>query len=126
MKTKHIAIITSILAVLLTGCGTEKAEQKNQSIPNATPAKQVQTYQTDKVISKGKIVGKVSSTWGDKGDKIVDVEERIVETVDVYGKPKTEKRYYNAETGGRIHYNPNEKDTTIKNEGQQVDAVKIK
>lgn len=125
MKTKHIAIITSILAVLLTGCGTEKAEQKNQSIPNATPAKQVQTYQTDKVISKGKIVGKVK-TWGDKGDKIVDVEERIVETVDVYGKPKTEKRYYSAETGGRIHYNPNEKDTTIKNEGQQVDAVKIK
>ena len=125
MKTKHIAIITSILAVLLTGCGTEKAEQKNQSIPNATPAKQVQTYQTDKVISKGKIVGKVK-TCGDKGDKIVDVEERIVETVDVYGKPKTEKRYYNAETGGRIHYNPNEKDTTIKNEGQQVDAVKIK
>lgn len=125
MKTKHIAIITSILAVLLTGCGTEKAEQKNQSIPNATPAKQVQTYQTDKVISKGKIVGKVK-TWGDKGDKIVDVEERIVETVDVYGKPKTEKRYYNAETGCRIHYNPNEKDTTIKNEGQQVDAVKIK
>ena len=125
MKTKHIAIITSILAVLLTGCGTEKTEQKNQSIPNATPAKQVQTYQTDKVISKGKIVGKVK-TWGDKGDKIVDVEERIVETVDVYGKPKTEKRYYNAETGARIHYNPNEKDTTIKNEGQQVDAVKIK
>lgn len=125
MKTKHIAIITSIVAVLLTGCGTEKAEQKNQSIPNATPAKQVQTYQTDKVISKGKIVGKVK-TWGDKGDKIVDVEERIVETVDVYGKAKTEKRYYNAETGGRIHYNPNEKDTTIKNEGQQVDAVKIK
>lgn len=125
MKTKHIAIITSILAVLLTGCGTEKAEQKNQSIPNATPAKQVQTYQTDKVISKGKIVGKVK-TWGDKGDKIVDVEERIEETVDVYGKPKTEKRYYNAETGGIIHYNPNEKDTTIKNEGQQVDAVKIK
>lgn len=125
MKTKHIAIITSIVAVLLTGCGTEKAEQKNQSIPNATPAKQVQTYQTDKVISKGKIVGKVK-TWGDKGDKIVDVEERIVETVDVYGKPKTEKRYYNAETGDRIYYNPNEKDTTIKNEGQQVDAVKIK
>lgn len=125
MKTKHIAIITSILAVLLTGCGTEKAEQKNQSIPNATPAKQVQTYQTDKVIRKGKIVGKVK-TWGDKGDKIVDVEERIVETVDVYGKPKTEKRYYNAETGDRVHYNPNEKDTTIKNEGQQVDAVKIK
>lgn len=29
MKTKHIAIITSILAVLLTGCGTEKTEQKN-------------------------------------------------------------------------------------------------
>lgn len=110
MKTKHIAIITSILAVLLTGCGTEKTEQ---------------TYQTDKVISKGKIVGKVK-TWGDKGDKIVDVEERIVETVDVYGKPKTEKRYYNAETGGRVHYNPNKKDTTIKNEGQQVDAVKIK
>lgn len=125
MKTKHIAIITSIVAVLLTGCGTEKSEQKNQSIPNASPAKQVQTYQTDKVISKGKIVGKVK-TWGDKGDKIVDVEERIVETVDVYGKPKTEKRYYNAETGGRIHYDPNEKDTTIKNEGQQVDAVKIK
>lgn len=125
MKTKHIAIITSILAVLLTGCGTEKAEQKNQSIPNATPAKQVQTYQTDKVISKGKIVGKVK-TWGDKGGKIVDVEERIVETVDIYGKPKTEKRYYNAETGGGIYYNPNEKDTTIKNEGQQVDAVKIK
>lgn len=125
MKRKHIAIITSIVAVLLTGCGTEKAEQKNQSVPNATPAKQVQTYQTDKVISKGKIVGKVK-TWGNKGDKIVDVEERIVETVDVYGKPKTEKRYYNAETGGRIHYNPNEKDTTIKNEGQQVDAVKVK
>ena len=120
MKRKHIVIITSIVAVLLTGCGTEKAEQKNQSVPNATPAKQVQTY-----ISKGKIVGKVK-TWGDKGDKIVDVEERIVETVDVYGKPKTEKRYYNAETGGRIHYNPNEKDTTIKNEGQQVDAVKVK
>ena len=125
MKTKYIAIITSIVAVLLTGCGAEKAEQKNQSVPNATPAKQVQTYQTDKVISKGKIVGKVK-TWGDKGDKIVDVEERIVETVDVYGKPKTEKRYYNAETGSRIHYNPNEKDTTIKNEGQQVDTVKIK
>ena len=125
MKTKYIAIITSIVAVLLTGCGAEKAEQKNQSVPNATPAKQVQTYQTDKIISKGKIVGKVK-TWGNKGDKIVDVEERIVETVDVYGKPKTEKRHYNAETGSRIHYNPNEKDTTIKNEGQQVDAVKIK
>lgn len=125
MKTKHIAILASIVTVLLAGCGTEKTEQKNQSIPNATPAKQVQTYQTDKVISKGKIVGKVK-TWGDKGDKIVDVEERIVETVDVYGKPKKEKRYYNAETGGRIHYDPNEKDTTIKNEGQQVDVVKIK
>lgn len=125
MKIKYIALTASIVALLLTGCGSEKAEQKNSSVPQATPAQQVQTVQQDKVISKGKIVGK-TKTWADKGTQIVEVEERVVETIDPFGKPKTEKRYYIAGTNSRIHFDPNEKDVTIKNEGQQVDAVKVK
>ena len=124
MKTsKYIAITTTICAILLAGCG-EQAQTKNQATPQAAPAKQVQVQQLqqDKVISKGKIVGKTEIVGG----KIVDVEERTVETVDVYGKPKTEKRYYIAGTNSRIHYDPNEKDVTIKNKGQQVDDVRVK
>lgn len=123
--SKSIAITTSVCAILLTGCGAEQEQAKNQTTPQAAPAKQVQQVQQpqqDKVISKGKIVGKTEVL----GRGIVDVEERTVETVDVYGKPKTEKRYYIAGTSSRIHYDPNEKDVTIKNKGQQVDDVKVK
>ena len=57
MKTKFIAISISLIAILLTGCGQEKAEQKPSSLPQAAPAQQAKTLLPDKVITKGKIVG---------------------------------------------------------------------
>ena len=49
MKTKFIAITISLIAILLTGCGQEKAEQKPSSLPQAAPAQQANTPLPDKV-----------------------------------------------------------------------------
>lgn len=79
MKTKFIAISISLIAILLAGCGQEKAEQKPSSLPQAAPAQQVNTLLPDKVVSKGKIVGTTKLASG----RTVEVEEREIETYGV-------------------------------------------
>lgn len=123
MKTsKYIAIAASIFALLLAGCGEEKPQAKTQTTPQAAPAKQVQAPQGDKVISKGKIVGTTTLAGG----KTVQVEERIIETTDPFGKRVQEKRYFDASNGHVIIGYNREKDTTIKNEGKQLSEFKVK
>ena len=121
--SKYIVITASICAIFLTGCGSEQAQTKNQTTPQAAPAKQVQVQQPqqDKVISQGKIVGTTQLTDG----KTVQVEERIIETTNAFGEKVQRKRYYDAANGHAITYTP-KKDVTIKNKGQQVDDVKVK
>lgn len=123
MKTKFIAISISLIAILLTGCGQEKAEQKPSSLPQAAPAQQAKTLLPDKVITKGKIVGTAKIS----GKGIVDVEEREVETYGVGDKRIVEKRYYQAGTDNRIFgYAAQQKykDKKIKNEGQSLPPFK--
>lgn len=123
MKTKFIAISISLIAILLAGCGQEKAEQKPSSLPKATPAQQVNTLLPDKVITKGKIVGTTKLASG----RTVEVEEREVETYDIGDKRIVEKRYYQAGTDNRIFgYAAQQKykDKKIKNEGQSLPPFK--
>lgn len=123
MKTKFIAISISLIAILLTGCGQEKAEQKPSSLPQAAPAQQTKTLFPDKVISKGKIVGTTELANG----RTVEVEEREVETYDIGDKRIIEKRYYQAGTDKRIFgYAAQQKykDKKIKNEGQSLPPFK--
>lgn len=123
MKTKFIAISISLIAILLTGCGQEKAEQKPSSLPQAAPAQQVNTLLPDKVITKGKIVGTTKLASG----RTVEVEEREVETYDIGDKRIIEKRYFEAGTDKRIFgYAAQQKykNKKIKNEGQSLPPFK--
>lgn len=123
MKTKFIAISISLIAILLAGCGQEKAEQKPSSLPQAAPAQQVNTLLPDKVVSKGKIVGTTKLASG----RTVEVEEREIETYGVGDKRIIEKRYYQAGTDNRIFgYAAQQKykDKKIKNEGQSLPPFK--
>ena len=112
MKTKFIAISISLIAILLAGCGQEKAEQQQANTPLP-----------DKVISKGKIVGTTELANG----RTVEVEEREVETYDIGDKRIIEKRYYQAGTDKRIFgYAAQQKykNKKIKNEGQSLPPFK--
>ena len=123
MKTKFIAISISLIAILLAGCGQEKAEQKPSSLPQAAPAQQANTPLPDKVISKGKIVGTAKVVGGNT----VQVEEREIETYGIGGKRIVEKRYYEAGTDKRIFgYAAQQKykNKKIKNEGQSLPPFK--
>lgn len=123
MKTKFIAISISFIAILLAGCGQEKAEQKPSSLPKATPAQQVNTLLPDKVITKGKIVGTTKLTSG----HTVEVEEREIETYGVGDKRIIQKRYFEAGTDNQIFgYEAQQKykNKKIKNEGQSLPPFK--
>ncbi len=123
MKTKFIAISISLIAILLTGCGQEKAEQKPSSLPKATPAQQVNTLLPDKVITKGKIVGTTKVVGGNT----VQVEEREIETYGVGDKRIIQKRYFEAGTDNQIFgYEAQQKykNKKIKNEGQSLPPFK--
>ncbi len=123
MKTKFIAISISLIAILLTGCGQEKAEQKPSSLPQAAPAQQANTHLPDKVISKGKIVGTAKIAGGNT----VQVEEREIETYGIGGKRIVEKRYFEAGTDDQIFgYEAQQKlkNKKIKNEGQSLPPFK--
>lgn len=123
MKTKFIAISISLIAILLAGCGQEKAEQKPSSLPKATPAQQVNTLLPDKVITKGKIVGTTKLASG----HTVEVEEREIETYGVGGKRIIKKRYFEAGTDNQIFgYEAQQKykNKKIKNEGQSLPPFK--
>lgn len=123
MKTKFIAISISLIAILLTGCGQEKAEQKPSSLPQAAPARQANTPLPDKVISRGKIVGTSKIQDG----TTVQVEEREIETYGIGDKRVIKKRYYEAGTDNQIFgYEAQQKykDKKIKNEGQSLPPFK--
>ena len=123
MKTKFIAISISLIAILLTGCGQEKAEQKPSSLPQAAPAQHANTHLPDKVISKGKIV----ETAKIAGGNTVQVEEREIETYGIGGKRIVEKRYFEAGTDDQIFgYEAQQKlkNKKIKNEGQSLPPFK--
>ena len=123
MKTKFIAISISLIAILLAGCGQEKAEQKPSSLPQAAPAQQANAPLPDKVISKGKIVGTAKVA----GVGTVQVEEREVETYGIGDKRIIQKRYYQAGTDDQIFgYEAQQKykDKKIKNEGQSLPPFK--
>lgn len=123
MKTKFIAISISLIAILLTGCGQEKAEQKPSSLPQAAPAQQAKTLLPDKVITKGKIVGTTKLASG----RTVEVEEREIETYGVGDKRIIQKRYFEAGTDNQIFgYAAQQKykDKKIKNEGQSLPPFK--
>ena len=123
MKTKFIAISISLIAILLTGCGQEKAEQKPSSLPQAAPAQQANTPLPDKVISKGKIVGTAKVVDGNT----VQVEEREIETYGIGDKRVVEKRYYEAGTDNFLPgYKAQQKykNKKIKNEGQSLPPFK--
>ena len=123
MKTKFIAISISLIAILLTGCGQEKAEQKPSSLPQAAPAQQANTHLPDKVISKGKFV----ETAKIAGGNTVQVEEREIETYGIGGKRIVEKRYFEAGTDDQIFgYEAQQKlkNKKIKNEGQSLPPFK--
>ena len=123
MKTKFIAISISLIAILLTGCGQEKAEQKPSSLPQAAPAQQANTHLPDKVISKGKIVGTAKIAGGNT----VQVEEREIETYGIGGKRIVEKRYFEAGTDDQIfgyEAQQKQKNIKIKNEGQSFPPFK--
>lgn len=123
MKTKFIAISISLIAILLAGCGQEKAEQKPSSLPQAAPAQQANTPLPDKVISKGKIVGTAKVVGGNT----VQVEEREIETYGIGGKRVVEKRYYEAGTDNFLPgYKAQQKykNKKIKNEGQSLPPFK--
>ena len=123
MKTKFIAIAISLITILLAGCGQEKTEQKPSNLPQAAPAQQAKTLLPDKVISKGKIVGTSQVTSG----RIVEVEEREVETYGIGDKRIIQKRYYEAGTDNQIFgYEAQQKykDKKIKNEGQSLPPFK--
>ena len=123
MKTKFIAISISLIAILLAGCGQEKAEQKPSSLPQAAPAQQANTPLPDKVISKGKIVGTAKVVGGNT----VQVEEREIETYGIGDKRIVEKRYYEAGTDNFLPgYKAQQKykNKKIKNEGQSLPPFK--
>lgn len=123
MKTKFIAISISLIAILLAGCGQEKAEQKPSSLPQAAPAQQANTPLPDKVISKGKIVGTAEVVDG----STVQVEEREIETYGIGDKRIVEKRYYEAGTDNFLPgYEAQQKykNKKIKNEGQSLPPFK--
>lgn len=123
MKTKFIAISISLIAILLAGCGQEKAEQKPSSLPKATPAQQVNTLLPDKVITKGKIVGTTKLASG----RTVEVEEREIETYGVGDKRIIQKRYFESGTDNQIFgYEAQQKykNKKIKNEGQSLPPFK--
>lgn len=123
MKTKFIAISISLIAILLAGCGQEKAEQKPSSLPQAATAQQANTPLPDKVISKGKIVGTAKVVDGNT----VQVEEREIETYGIGGKRIVEKRYYEAGTDNFLPgYKAQQKykNKKIKNEGQSLPPFK--
>lgn len=123
MKTKFIAIAISLIAILLAGCGQEKAEQKPSSLPQAAPAQQVNTLLPDKVVSKGKIVGTTKVVGGNT----VQVEEREIETYGVGDKRIIQKRYFEAGTDNQIFgYEAQQKykNKKIKNEGQSLPPFK--
>lgn len=123
MKTKFIAISISLIAILLTGCSQEKAEQKPSSLPQAAPAQQANTPLPDKVISKGKIVGTAKVVDG----STVQVEEREIETYGIGDKRVVEKRYYKAGTDNWLPgYEAQQKykNKKIKNEGQSLPPFK--
>ena len=123
MKTKFIAISISLIAILLAGCGQEKAEQKPSNLPQATPAQQVNTLLPDKVITKGKIVGTTKLASG----RTVEVEEREIETYGVGDKRIIQKRYFEAGTDNQIFgYEAQQKykNKKIKNEGQSLPPLK--
>lgn len=123
MKTKFIAISISLIAILLAGCGQEKAEQKPSNLPQATPAQQVNTLLPDKVITKGKIVGTTKLASG----RTVEVEEREIETYGVGDKRIIQKRYFEAGTDNQIFgYEAQQKykNKKIKNEGQSLPPFK--
>lgn len=123
MKTKFIAISISLIAILLAGCGQEKAEQKPSSLPQAAPAQQVNTLLPDKVASKGKIVGTTKLASG----HTVEVEEREIETYGVGDKRIIQKRYFEAGTDNQIFgYEAQQKykNKKIKNEGQSLPPFK--
>lgn len=122
MKTKFIAISISLIAILLAGCGQEKAEQKT-NLPQAAPAQQANAPLPDKIISKGKIVGTAKVA----GVGTVDVEEREVETYGIGDKRIVQKRYYQAGTDDQIFgYEAQQKykNKKIKNEGQSLPPFK--
>ena len=123
MKTKFIAISISLIAILLAGCGQEKAEQKPSSLPQAAPAQQANTPLPDKVISKGKIVGTAKVVGGNT----VQVEEREIETYGIGGKRIIQKRYHEAGTDNFLPgYEAQQKykNKKIKNEGQSLPPFK--
>lgn len=123
MKTKFIAISISLIAILLAGCGQEKAEQKPSSLPQAAPAQQINTLLPDKVVSKGKIVGTTKVVGGNT----VQVEEREIETYGIGGKRIIQKRYFEAGTDNQIFgYEAQQKykNKKIKNEGQSLPPFK--
>lgn len=123
MKTKFIAISISLIAILLTGCGQEKAEQKPSNLPQAAPAQQTKTLLPDKVISKSKIVGTTELASG----RTVEVEEREIETYGVGDKRIIQKRYFEAGTDNQIFgYEAQQKykNKKIKNEGQSLPPFK--
>lgn len=123
MKTKFIAISISLIAILLTGCGQEKAEQKPSNLPQAAPAQQVNTLLPDKVITKGKIVGTTKVVGGNT----VQVEEREIETYGIGDKRIIQKRYFEAGTDNQIFgYEAQQKykNKKIKNEGQSLPPFK--
>lgn len=123
MKTKFIAISISLIAILLAGCGQEKAEQKPSSLPQAATAQQANTPLPDKVISKGKIVGTAKVVGGNT----VQVEEREIETYGIGDKRIVEKRYYEAGTDNFLPgYKAQQKykNKKIKNEGQSLPPFK--
>lgn len=122
MKNKFIALSISLIAILLTGCGQEKAEQKT-NLPQAAPAQQANAPLPDKIISKGKIVGTAKVA----GVGTVDVEEREVETYGIGDKRIVQKRYYQAGTDDQIFgYEAQQKykNKKIKNEGQSLPPFK--
>ncbi len=123
MKPKFIAISISLVAILLTGCGQEKAEQKPSSLPQAAPAQRANTPLPDKVISKGKIVGTAKVVGGNT----VQVEEREIETYGIGDKRIIQKRYYEAGTDNWLPgYEAQQKykNKKIKNEGQSLPPFK--
>ena len=123
MKTKYLAVAASLIAILLAGCGSDKAEQKASNLPQAAPAQQVQQLQPDKVLSKGKIVGTTKVQNG----QVVDVEEREVETYGVGDKRIVEKRYYEVGTNNRIFGYASSlkyKDKKIENKGESLPQFK--
>lgn len=123
MKTKFITISISLIAILLTGCGQEKAEQKPPSLPQAAPAQQVNTLLPNKVITKGKIVGTTKLASG----RTIEVEEREIETYGIGDKRVIKKRYYEAGTDNQIYgYEAEQKykNKKIKNEGQSLPPFK--